>query len=243
MRRHRRVVSTILAATMLSGLAATACRAGDTAAGLDPESTVGETGATTLRPPVTRFTSSISPLDAAVTERMVDSSWTEGCPVALDDLRYLRVTYRTEEGESEVGELVVAADLADEVVTAFAALYDANFPIASMRLVDDFGADDLRSMQANNTSAFNCRFVAGTTSWSWHAYGRAIDINPLVNPYLSNRGVDPPEGEAFLDRTQTVPGMIRDGDAVTSAFADLGWEWGGSWSSAPDYQHFARTDG
>ena len=110
-----------------------------------------------------------------------------------------------------------------------------------MRLVDDFGGQDLASMQANNTSAFNCRNVAGTSSLSWHAYGLAIDINPLVNPYVTQRGVSPPEGAPYVDRASTTPGLITPGDVVTTAFEQAGWSWGGTWRS-PDYQHFARPD-
>ncbi|MEZ5225172.1 MAG: M15 family metallopeptidase [Acidimicrobiales bacterium] len=142
-----------------------------------------------------------------------------------------------------VGELVVDAEVAEDIVAVFAELFAVAFPIESLRLVDDFGADDLRSMQANNTSAFNCRFVAGTSTWSWHAFGRAIDLNPLVNPYVTPNGIDPPEGSAYADRSQQVPGMIQPGDAVTSGFATIGWAWGGSWAGGQDYQHFDRRDG
>ena len=110
-----------------------------------------------------------------------------------------------------------------------------------MVLVDRYGASDDRSMAADNTSAFNCRRVEGSTAWSEHSYGRAIDVNPLENPYISRRGVLPPAGRAFLDRSLRRRGMIHAGDAVVRAFASVGWGWGGAWTSPRDYQHFSAT--
>ncbi len=190
-----------------------------------------------------RFSSSVEQLDRVVSDRIIGSSWREGCPLPVESLRYLEVTHHTYDGGTAIGELVVDAAVADDVVAIFAQLYESEFPIESMRLVDDFGADDLRSMRANNTSAFNCRFVAATSNWSWHAYGRAIDINPLVNPYVTASGVEPPEGAAYADRSRRSIGMIHADDAVTDAFAARGWEWGGMWRSGQDYQHFARASG
>jgi hypothetical protein len=109
-----------------------------------------------------------------------------------------------------------------------------------VRLVDEFGGDDDRSMTANNSSGFNCRPVSGTSRWSEHAYGRAVDINPRQNPYVTARGaVLPPEGEAFVDRRHVRPGMVDE--SVVDAFARIGWRWGGSWRSGQDYQHFSAT--
>ncbi len=159
----------------------------------------------------------------------------------LEDLRYLRIGYVDDGGAAQVGELVVHADVVDDVRTAFAAMYAARFPMRSMRLVDDFGGDDDASMAADNTSAFNCRFVAGTTRWSQHAYGRAIDINPLRNPYVEGDRVSPGEGAAYADRSNVRPGMIVEGDAVVAAFDALGWGWGGRWAGAADYQHFSAA--
>ena len=110
-----------------------------------------------------------------------------------------------------------------------------------MELIDRYGADDRRSMAADNTSAFNCRFVAGTNRWSMHAYGLAIDLNPVENPYVSGSHVSPPAGAPFADRSRDAPGMIHDGDAVVRAFARrAGWEWlGDGPGSVRDYQHFS----
>ncbi|MDH3707037.1 MAG: M15 family metallopeptidase, partial [Acidimicrobiia bacterium] len=93
----------------------------------------------------------------------------------------------------------------------------------------------------NNTSAYNCRTVAGTSTWSQHAYGRAVDINPLVNPWVQGNVVDPPEGAPYVIRDPAVAGLIVPGDVVTGAFAAIGWGWGGTWTSTKDYQHFSAT--
>ena len=137
--------------------------------------------------------------------------------------------------------MVVAADVADAVLSAFRQIYDSGFPIARMQLVDDYGADDDRSMAADNTSAFNCRPVTGGTGFSQHSYGNAIDINPVENPYVRGTLVLPPEGAAFADRENVRPGMIVPGDAVSSAFAAIGWVWGGDWVTLKDFQHFSAN--
>lgn len=177
----------------------------------------------------------------AVTAEELGPSWREGCPVGPEDLRRLDLTHWDERGGVAQGELIVHADHAEAVGGVFAALFEAGFPIHSMRPVADFGADDDASMAANNSSGFNCRSVAGTDRWSEHAFGTAIDLNPLVNPYVRGSQVDPPGGAAFTDRTVDVPGMIVDDDLVVTAFARIGWVWGGDWSSARDYQHFSAS--
>lgn len=179
-------------------------------------------------------------IDDELAGRMAHS-WREGCPVPLRELRYLELSHYDFEGRVQTGELVVHVDQAPAVLTAFERLFELKYPIQQMRLVDEFGADDMASMEANNTSAFNCRFVAGTTRWSEHAFGRAIDVNPLINPYLQGSRVSPREGAAYLDRTLDVPGMIKAGDEVVAAFAEVGWLWGGAWSHSKDYQHFSAT--
>lgn len=183
------------------------------------------------------FTGLIEPVDAALAARMA-SSWRPGCPVALTDLRYLSLTYRSPDGTVQQGELVVSAAVADDVVAIFRQLYDIGYPIASMRLVDDFGGDDDASMAANNTSAFNCRPVTGGVGFSEHSYGTAIDVNPVQNPYLRGSLVLPAAGRAFVDRPDA-PGVIHAGDAVVTVFADHGFSWGGSWREPVDYQHFS----
>ncbi|WP_230313452.1 M15 family metallopeptidase [Nakamurella alba] len=168
----------------------------------------------------------------------MSTSWRAGCPVPLSELTYLTMTYRGFDGEAHTGEMVVATAVADDVVEVFRQLYAAGFPIARMRLVDDFGGDDDASMAADNTSAFNCRRTTSGSGWSQHSYGRAIDINPVENPYLSDDLVLPTD--EFVDRPEA-PGVIRDGDACVQAFASVGWSWGGDWSDPVDYQHFSQN--
>ena len=169
-----------------------------------------------------------------------------GCPVPLADLRLVTLTYVGLDGATRTGDLVVHEDHARGITEVFESLYDARWPVARMRLVDDYRADDDASMAANNTSAFNCRRVSGSAKWSEHAYGAAIDINPVQNPYVTDGLVAPPNGQRFaaVDRTRGADsprGVIRAGDVVVRAFARIGWEWGGDWSTAKDYQHFSAT--
>ena len=194
---------------------------------------------TTAAPPV--FTASSHGIDEATRARMT-ASWRPSCPVPLEELRLLTLSYWGFDGQVHEGELVVHTAYADTVVSVFEALFAARFPIEQMRLVDEFGADDDRSMAANNTSGFNCRAATGSDRWSEHAYGRAVDINPVQNPYVTRAGaVLPPAGAAYLDRGTMTPGMITGDGPVVSAFGVAGWGWGGTWSSAKDYQHFSAT--
>ena len=188
------------------------------------------------------YDASVRAIGPALRERMRRSHHV-GCPVRLAELRYLRVPYRGLDGRPHLGELVVHQSLARDAVRVFAELYDADWPIDQMRLVDDFGGDDDRSMAADNTSAYNCRRVSGTDHWSAHAFGAAIDLNPVRNPMVTGTRVAPPEGRRFasLDREggAVLPlGVIRSGDVVVEAFARIGWEWGGDWTWPKDYQHF-----
>jgi hypothetical protein len=182
----------------------------------------------------------VSEIDTALAARM-ETSWRPGCPVPLADLRYVELDHWDFGGTERRGELVVHAEFADDLVGVFEVLFDQGFPIERMVLVDDYGGDDLASMDANNTSAFNCRLAQGSSRWSEHAYGRAIDINPVQNPYVSGATVLPPAGAAYLDRTESSPGMVLPGDVVVDSFAAIGWEWGGDWVSLKDYQHFSST--
>jgi len=161
--------------------------------------------------------------------------------VSLDELRLLRLSYWGFDHAVHQGELVVNQLAAAELTRAFAMLFAARFPIRQMRVVDDFGGDDERSMLADNTSAFNCRLVPGSTVWSQHAYGLAVDINPFENPEVNNGVVDPPAASAWADRSRSSPAMIAHGDAAWLAFRAIGWPWGGDWTSLKDYQHFSAN--
>ena len=194
-------------------------------------------------PPAKPYKAQVRRISPLVRDRMLGSSHRPGCPVAVRDLRHLRLTYVDLDGEVQRGSMVVHEDVARDVVEVFGTLYRARFPVARMRLVDAYGGDDDRSMAANNTSGYNCRPVAGTADLSDHAYGRAVDINPVQNPYLTGGRVLPPAGREFADvgrgpGAPRVPGVIRSRDVVTRAFADVGWTWGGLWQD-PDYQHFS----
>jgi D-alanyl-D-alanine carboxypeptidase len=181
-------------------------------------------------------------IDSATRRRITGVSWRPGCPVGLADLRLLTVSYRGFDGRVHRGRLVVHRDYAAAMVRTMRSLFRLRYPIRRMRLVDAYGADDHRSMDADNTSAFNCRIVAGNPGvWSEHAYGRAIDVNPIENPYVTESGyVSPPAGAPFAQRSHA-KGVIHRGGPVVRAFAAIGWEWGGNWSWPKDYQHFSAT--
>lgn len=182
-------------------------------------------------------------IGARLRQRMNGVSWHRGCPVGFGDLRLLAVDHWGFDGRVHRGRLVVHRDAAQGMLRAMRALYRLRFPIRRMRLVDAYGADDRRSMAADNTSAFNCRFVAGSPGvWSEHAYGRAIDVNPVENPYVTGSGyVSPPAAASFADRSRHRRGMIHRHGPVVKAFAAIGWKWAGNWSDPKDYQHFSAT--
>jgi D-alanyl-D-alanine carboxypeptidase len=178
-----------------------------------------------------------------VTATDLPRTYRSGCPVSPSQLRLLRVSHWDFRGRMHVGELVVHAREAQDVVSVFRRLYAARFPIRRLRLVDVYGGDDDRSMAADNTSGFNCRRVEGSSSWSAHAYGVAIDVNPVENPYILNSRVSPPASRRYLDRTRARPGMAVRGNVLVRAFASIGWSWGGRWTNPVDYQHFSATGG
>lgn len=194
------------------------------------------------RPDLPAFEASVDGIDAATSERMTTHD-PDVCPVALSDLRHLTLSYVGFDGLAHEGEIVVHADVATDVVDVFSDLYRERFPLQSMRLVDEYDGDDDRSMAANNTSGYNCRTVAGSASWSAHAYGRAIDINPVQNPYVVDGSARPTGAQPFVDVDRSpgadaAPGVITEDGVVARAFADVGWEWGALFPE-PDYQHWA----
>lgn len=174
-----------------------------------------------------------------VTRADVGTSWRPGCPVHFSQLRDLAVPYWSYAGTRRLGHLIVHQDAVNDLRAVFRRLYERRFQIRQIRPVTEFGADDDRSMRANNSSAFNCRHVAGTGTWSQHAYGRAIDINPVQNPYVVDGQADPPSGQPWVDRSTDGPGMALPRGSLVQAFTAQGWGWGGRWSSAQDYQHFS----
>ena len=165
--------------------------------------------------------------------------------IGYDDLRYIELLYYDFDGEINEGELIVNEKVALEVTQIFYELYLAKYPFSSIRLVDDYGepGNDNLSMAANNTSAFNYRYVTGTSKLSMHSYGAAIDVNPVQNPYIDGDRVVPKEGRQYLDRTLGLPGMIDHDDLCYQLFTENGWRWGGDWSGDKDYQHFSKDLG
>jgi hypothetical protein len=187
------------------------------------------------RDPIVQFSGEISMVSA---DRL-GHSWRSGCPVPIADLRLLSVTYWGFDDRAHQGELVVHADHAAAIESVMRTLYDEQFPIERMELVEVFAGDDDASMAANNTSAFNCREVSRRPGvWSQHAFGAAIDINPVQNPYILRDGTVLPPG-AVTDRAAAVPGLIGPNSVVVDAFKEIGWAWGGNWSGVLDYQHFS----
>jgi D-alanyl-D-alanine carboxypeptidase len=191
-------------------------------------------------PPGGRFRSTIGPIDPAIRARM-GATWSAACPVPLADLRYLTVSFRGFDGRPHTGELVVNRRVAGQVVSVFARLYQAGFPIEQMRLVTTADLEAHPTGDGNNTAAFVCRAARQQRRWSAHAYGLAVDVDPFQNPYRRGDLVLPELASAYLDRGRMRPGMIRPGDVVTSAFAAIGWAWGGTWRSPTDLMHFSAT--
>jgi hypothetical protein len=183
----------------------------------------------------------IAGIDAAQAKRMIGVSWRSGCPVPLRDLRLLTLSHWGFDGRRRTGRLVVHRDVARGLVGVFRRLYAARFPIRRMVPVDRYGGSDFRSIEADNTSAFNCRFVEGTSRWSEHAYGRAIDVNPIENPYVSGGRTAHRASIPYVDRSRRRPGMAYEGGLLVRAFDAIGWGWGGRWTSVKDYQHFSAS--
>lgn len=184
------------------------------------------------------FHATIGPVPGDVLER---STWSEECPVGVEGLAYVTVTFVGFDGRDHTGELLMAAEVADDIVEVFRTLYEARFPIEEMRIASRADLDAPPTGDGNSTTMFVCRPVTGGQSWSEHARGLAIDINPFHNPYVRGDLVLPELARDYVDRDRGLPGMITEGDAVTQAFDRIGWEWGGRWSSLKDYQHFSAT--
>jgi len=187
------------------------------------------------------FSAQVERIGTVQTKRMTGVSWRQGCPVALRDLRLLTLSHWGFDGRARSGRLIVHRDVARDLVQVFRDLYAARFPIRRMVPVDAYGGSDFRSIEADNTSAFNCRYVDGTTRWSNHAYGRAIDVNPIENPYVSGGSTSHGASRPYVNRTKRRPGMAYEGGALVRAFDRIGWGWGGRWTSVKDYQHFSET--
>jgi hypothetical protein len=210
--------------------------------------TLGAGAATEERSGINRakpFAGSVTEIPAAARERMQGVSWHEGCPVGLGQLRRVNVTFVDFDGDRRRGRLVIHRSEAREILAVFERLYAKRFPIRRIEPIERYGGDDHRSMDADNTSGFNCRVIAGTDRWSRHAFGTAIDLNPRENPYVTPSGhVSPPAGAPYTDRDDVRKGMVvRSGPVVRSMQRIAGWEWGGDWRGTKDYQHFSEDGG
>ncbi|HUG32545.1 MAG TPA: M15 family metallopeptidase [Acidimicrobiia bacterium] len=189
-------------------------------------------------PSSSQFESTIEAIPPAVLAR---SSWQEGCPVVSEDLRYLTMSHYGFDGELHTGEMIVNAAVAEDVAEVFARLHEARYPIEQMRVIRADEVDDQPTGDWNETTSFVCRPAVGSENWSQHAFGLAIDVNPFHNPYQRGDLVIPELASAYTDRDQMRPGMIFGGDVVVEAFADIGWTWGGDWSTLKDWMHFSLT--
>jgi hypothetical protein len=189
--------------------------------------------------PAAQFKS--EPLSPELLEKIRRTTWHPGCPVKPEDLRQVNVSYRDFHNRSQNGTLIVNREVADDVLRIFQSLYNHGFQIERMVPIEEYGGNDDTSMAANNTSAFNCRDTTGKPGvFSNHSWGRAIDINPLTNPYVKGNKVLPPEGRKYVDRTKEFPGSILKNGFVVREFERAGWNWGGNWPDRQDYQHFEK---
>ena len=198
---------------------------------------------TTLTANAQTFT--IDTISDAVFQRMQGKSYKKDCTVPRSELRYLRLSHYDSQGKEHVGELVCNKKISSDLKEIFKELYQQKYPIERMRLIDDYDADDERSMQANNTSCFNFRTIAGSKKLSKHSLGMAIDINPLYNPYVkrSKDGkllVQPANARKYSDRSKRWNYKLEKGDLCYRLFIKHGFKWGGSWTNSKDYQHFER---
>lgn len=186
----------------------------------------------------------IKEIDQDIIDRIYGKSYKEYSDIPYSELRYIRVLHTDFEGQTRIGELIVNKKIAQDVVDIFRDLYDISYPIEKMLLIDEYDADDIKSMEDNNTSAFNFRYIEGTKKRSVHSDGLAIDINPLYNPYVRTKdgksGVLPENAAEYADRTKDNIYYIKKDDPCYKAFTSRGFTWGGEWKSKKDYQHFEK---
>jgi len=195
-----------------------------------------------------QFNANISEITPNIKKRMIEgNSWRKGCPVSLKNLRYLQMTHLNFQGQTSMGEMIVHKDVADEVVYMFEELYIMNYAINKIHLVSDYNGNDWQSIENDNTSAFNCRRATGKKTWSKHSYGKAIDINPIANPYISRTGhISHKASYKYKRRRHKDINILADRalllkkDPATKLFKRYGWRWGGDWTNVKDYQHFSK---
>ncbi len=200
-------------------------------------------------PKLSLFANSILPIDTNIKMQMIKgNTWRENCPIKIKDLRYLQVPYYGFDNKIHKGELIVHKSVANEVTKIFEELKKIKYPIYKMKLASYYKGNDNESMKHNNTSAFNCRLMTGSkTKWSKHSFGKAIDINPLQNPYVKGKKVLPKEGAKYIGLNRKHLSLQADdraiiiqGDKIIRVFKKFGWIWGGDWKRVKDYQHFEK---
>jgi D-alanyl-D-alanine carboxypeptidase len=209
---------------------------------------VSTTSSTTTTLPATTATTAspaFSSSQAPVTAAELGGTWHAGCPVGPSQLTAITMTYWGFDNAAHTGTMVVNTSVVPSVLTVFSTLYGERFPIWEMVPEATYNGNDNAAAAADDTSGFNCRYAVapGPPQWSVHAYGEAIDVNDVQNPYVDGTTIIPPAGANYLDRSDIRPGMAVPGGQLVEAFASVGWYWGGRWTSSPDYQHFSKTGG
>lgn len=189
-------------------------------------------------PPDDAFHSAVVAVPPDVAER---STWKPECPVTLEELRYVTVSFWGFDGLNHTGEMLLHHSVAEDVVGVFRALHDARFPLEYLLLTSDEHNEQPPTGDGNVSATYNCRPTRGSAQWSEHARGLAVDLNPFHNPYVRGDVILPELAGAYADRSAHRPGMIQPDDVVTRAFADIGWHWGGQWRSLKDYMHFSAS--
>ncbi len=194
---------------------------------------------------VSAQTFSVDTISDKVFQRIWGKSYKHDCTVPRSELRYLQIAHYDGKGNTQQGEMICNKHIANDLIEIFKELYRSKYPIERMRLIDDYNADDERSMEANNTSCFNFRTIAGSKKLSKHSQGMAIDINPLYNPYVRRHSdgtliIQPQKGRKYANRKKKIPYKIDSSDLCYRLFKQHGFTWGGSWKSSKDYQHFEK---
>ena len=218
--------------------------AGNEAASTSEKKLNDEAGLAESEKPASEGVFTKSGITDDIKQRINGISYPAGCTVPYEDLRYLRVSYVDYSGNAQVGELICNKSIADDLLDIFSELYASGYRINKIRLVDEYGGDDTKSITDDNTSCFNYRVVEGTTKLSKHALGLAIDLNPFYNPYVTypNGGIriSPAGSEPYADRSQDFPHKIDKNDLAYKLFKAHGFTWGGDWKTLKDYQHFQK---
>lgn len=245
---HRLTLTAVLAGAAV-GLAACGGGSSSGTAAAPPSSASSSAPAVASPTPTPTATATASPRPQGFSAQIstpsratLRYSWHSGCPVGVDGLRLIKMTYWGMDHRPHQGEMVVNAHVATKIAKVFHTLYDERYPIRRMELVDKYKGSDFASIEADNTSAFNCRNATGSSNWSQHAYGLAVDLNTCENPYVYSSGhIDHPHCVKYGNRHRHDPGLIHDDDEVVRAFRSIGWGWGGHWGGPWDFQHFSAN--